>query len=139
MVPAVERLLSKQSLTPVPAAKKPPPAALGSNAPSKPPADEPASGRRKPADVTEGELREALRASRWDLADAAQRLGVSRGSMYLLVERFPGFRTANDLAAEEIARCDREFGGDRARMAERLEVSERALARRMRKIQPPRG
>ncbi|WP_433931668.1 sigma 54-interacting transcriptional regulator [Sorangium cellulosum] len=92
------------------------------------------SGRRRPADVTEQELGDALRASRFDLAAAAERLGVSRASMYLLIERHPRFRTAGDLTPEEIARSHGECGGDVARMAERLEVSERALLRRVREL-----
>ncbi|MDC3957468.1 sigma 54-interacting transcriptional regulator [Polyangium jinanense] len=91
-------------------------------------------GRRKPADVTETELREALRASRWDLASAAEQLGIPRASMYLLIERFPGFRTAGDLDMDEIVRCQEELGGDLRRMAERLEVSARGLARRLREL-----
>ncbi len=126
MIPAVERLLVRQ--------EKPLPITSGIVAATKTPVDESVANRRKPADVTEGELREVLRASRWDLAAAAERLGVSRASIYLLFERFPGFRTASDLDVEEITRCHREFGGDRARMAERFEVSERALARRIREI-----
>ncbi|MDI3287811.1 sigma 54-interacting transcriptional regulator [Polyangium sp. 15x6] len=90
--------------------------------------------RRRPADVTEAELREALRICRWDLAATAERLGISRASLYLLIERFPGFRTAGDLTEQEIAQCHRELGGDLARMAERLEVSERALLRRVREL-----
>ncbi len=129
MIPAVERLLVRQTST-----RKNPVAASESPAPAKTPAENPAAIRRKPADVTEGELREALRVSRWDLAAAAEKLGVSRASMYLLFERIPGFRTASDLDKEQIIRCHRELGGDRARMAERLEVSERALARRIREI-----
>ncbi|WP_437607335.1 sigma 54-interacting transcriptional regulator [Sorangium sp. So ce834] len=92
------------------------------------------ASRRRPAEVTEQELGEALRASRFDLAAAAERLGVSRASMYLLIERHPRFRTAGDVTPEEIVRCHGECRGDVARMAERLEVSERALLRRVREL-----
>ncbi|HVK71139.1 MAG TPA: sigma-54-dependent Fis family transcriptional regulator, partial [Polyangium sp.] len=91
-------------------------------------------GRRKPADVTEAELREVLRTCRWDLAASAGKLGISRASMYLLIERFPGFRVAGALTAQEITQCHRELGGDLARMAEQLEVSEKALLRRVREL-----
>jgi two-component system nitrogen regulation response regulator GlnG len=128
MIPSVERLLSMQS--PPEAAPIAPPEA---RSPDSAPAGA-AVARRRPADVTEPELREALRASRWDLAAAAARLGISRASMYLVIERLPGFRAATDLEVEEIVRWSRELGGDRAKMAERLEVSERGLARRMREL-----
>jgi two-component system nitrogen regulation response regulator GlnG len=84
--------------------------------------------------VGEDELAAALRASRWDLAAAAEQLGISRASIYLLMERYPRFRTAGDLTPEEITRCHEECAGDLGRMAERLEVSERALARRAREL-----
>ncbi|WP_234023613.1 sigma 54-interacting transcriptional regulator [Sorangium cellulosum] len=89
---------------------------------------------RKPADVPEAEVAEALRASRWDLAAAAARLHITRPSLYLLLQRYPGFRTARDLTAEDIRRCHEECGGDVGRMVERLEVSERALRRRLREL-----
>jgi DNA-binding NtrC family response regulator len=125
ITPAIERVLGK------------PPVGLAPEAPVK--VDEAApparfTARRKPAEVSEIELREALRASRWDLASAAERLGIPRASMYLLIERFPGFRTAGDVGPEEVARCHEELGGDLRRMAERLEVSERGLARRLREL-----
>lgn len=90
-----------------------------------------ASKRRRPADVTEKELREALSESRWDLAAAAEQLGISRAAMYLLPERFPWFRTAGDLSEDEIRQCHRVCNGNLQQMAERLEVSERALRRRV--------
>jgi DNA-binding NtrC family response regulator len=153
ITPAVERLLLRQM-----AAAPPPPEPAkasevpkaGAHASDSPPLDEPtpaphattaaappparSAARRKPADVTEGELRETLRACRFDLAAAAEQLGISRASMYLLIERYPGFRTAGNLDEEEIVRCHRELGGDLAKMSERLEVSERALARRVREL-----
>jgi DNA-binding NtrC family response regulator len=92
------------------------------------------SAARKPADVTEEELDQTLRACRWDFAAAAQRLGISRASIYLLIDRYPRFRAAGDLTPEEITRSYREHKGDIARMAEQLEVSERALGRRVREL-----
>ena len=56
--------------------------------------------RRKPSDVSEAELKEALREADWDLKAAADRLGVPRPSMYDLIDRSPSIRTAGDLGAE---------------------------------------
>ncbi|XYI00855.1 sigma 54-interacting transcriptional regulator [Sorangium sp. So ce1128] len=89
---------------------------------------------RKPADVPEAEVAEALRASRWDLSAAAARLNITRPSLYQVLQRSPSFRTARDLTAEEIRRCHEECGGDVGRMVEQLEVSERALRRRLREM-----
>jgi two-component system, NtrC family, nitrogen regulation response regulator GlnG len=97
--------------------------------PSRPPA-----ARRRPAEVTEPELIAALRAHAWDLKAAADHLGIPRASIYDVIERCPNVRTAGDLTPEEIERCHRECGGDLDRMAERLEVSRRALGRRVKEL-----
>jgi two-component system nitrogen regulation response regulator GlnG len=90
--------------------------------------------RRKASGVTETELVEALRACAWDLKPAADRLGIPRSSIYDLIARYPGVRTAGDLQAEEITRCFRECGGDVKKMVERLQVSEQALKRRVKEL-----
>ncbi len=91
-------------------------------------------GRKRPADITEPELIAALRAHAWDLKAAADHLGISRASIYDVVERSPNVRTAGDLSPEEIARCHAACGGDLDRMAEQLEVSRRALGRRVKEL-----
>ena len=76
----------------------------------------------------------ALRLNRWDLKATSEHLRVSRTSLYALVDSSPRVRTAADLTAEEIARSFRECGGDLEAMVERLEVSKRALGRRLREL-----
>jgi two-component system, NtrC family, nitrogen regulation response regulator GlnG len=93
-----------------------------------------ATARRKPSEIPEAEYRDALRRSRWDLALAAECLGISRASMYQLMNRCPGVRSAKSVTKEELVKCHEELDGDLAKMAERLEVSERGLARRMREL-----
>ncbi len=90
--------------------------------------------RRKPAEVTEAELMEALHACTWDLKAVADRLRIPRPSVYALIDRCPGIRTAGDLGADEIARCFRDCGGDLDAMVARLQVSKRALARRVKEL-----
>ncbi|MFP5286963.1 MAG: sigma 54-interacting transcriptional regulator [Thermoanaerobaculia bacterium] len=93
-----------------------------------------AAPRRKPGEVPEGELLAALRAHRWDLQAAAQALRISRTSLYALIEASPNVRKAGDLRSEEIARCWEECGGDLDAMVDRLEVSKKALGRRLREM-----
>jgi len=118
---------------------------LGGGLPVEPPAAAPAvfpagpSGsaaarRRKPADVSEDELLAVLRAHRWRLKSAAEALGISRPSLYVLIERCPVIRKAGDLEVEEIVVCHRECGGDLDLMVERLMVSRDALHRRIREL-----
>jgi two-component system nitrogen regulation response regulator GlnG len=94
----------------------------------------PVSARRKPSDVTDPELLEALRASSWDVKAAAERLGITRPSLYMLIDKSPSLRTAGDLSVEEISACFRECGGDLDAMVRRLEVSKRGLQRRIREL-----
>ncbi|MBF5045005.1 sigma-54-dependent Fis family transcriptional regulator [Aggregicoccus sp. 17bor-14] len=121
-----------QELAQAPSARAPEPAA------PEPAAQEPA--RRKPSDVTEAELLAALRESAWDLKASAARLGISRPSLYDLIDRSPGIRTAGDLSPAELQRAFAECEGDLDRMVQRLEVSRRALTRRLKELAlEPRG
>ncbi len=90
--------------------------------------------RRKPSEVGEEELLEALRASSWDIKAAAERLGITRPSLYELIDKSPRLRTAGDLSPEEVTRCFQECRGDLDAMVRRLEVSKRALQRRLREL-----
>ncbi len=98
---------------------------------SEPREPEEAASRRKPSEVSERELLEALRATSWDLKAAAERLGITRPSLYALIDRSSSLRTAAELSVEEITRCFHECKGDVDAMAQRLEVSKRGLQRRI--------
>jgi DNA-binding NtrC family response regulator len=91
-------------------------------------------GRRRPNDVTEDELLQTLRACRWDLKLTAERLRISRTSLYALVEASPHVRRVADIDPAEIARVYEECEGNPDRMIERLGVSKHALARRLREL-----
>jgi two-component system nitrogen regulation response regulator GlnG len=84
--------------------------------------------------VTEVEVRAALAAEQWDLKAAADRLGVPRSSMYDIIARYPGIRTAGALTTEEIGRAHRECKGNLEEMSRKLEVSKRALQRRVKEL-----
>jgi two-component system nitrogen regulation response regulator GlnG len=101
---------------------------------SHPPHQPAEPGRRKPSEVGEDEILGALRASRWDIKATAERLRISRPSLYNLMESSSKIRKASDLDPAEIARCHRELKGDLDAMAERLEVSKRSLGRRVREL-----
>jgi two-component system nitrogen regulation response regulator GlnG len=98
------------------------------------PPPQPACDRRKPGEVSEDEILEALRAARWDLKAAADRLRISRPSLYNRIESSSRIRKVSDLTTEEIAQCHRDAEGDLDVMSERLEVSRRALGRRVREL-----
>jgi two-component system nitrogen regulation response regulator GlnG len=83
--------------------------------------------------VTEEELAAALREARWDRTAAAAALRVSRTSLYAMIEKSGRFRT-EDVTSEEVSRSWKECDGDVERMVERLEVSERTIRWRLRKL-----
>ncbi|WP_434300976.1 sigma 54-interacting transcriptional regulator [Corallococcus exiguus] len=90
--------------------------------------------RRRPSEIPEAELLTALREGDWDFQAAADRLGIHRTSIYHLIERSPGLRTAGTLGAEELARVHAATGGRLDAMVRTLEVSKRALARRLKEL-----
>ncbi|MCY1020972.1 sigma 54-interacting transcriptional regulator [Pyxidicoccus sp. MSG2] len=98
------------------------------------PGPAPAVPRRKPSDVSPEELLTALREGGWDFQAAADRLGIHRTSVYDLIERVPHLRTAGDLSVEEITRCFHACQGDLDAMVRQLEVSRRALGRRLKEL-----
>jgi two-component system nitrogen regulation response regulator GlnG len=104
-------------------------------APASEPAAEPEpAARRKSTEVSEPELLAALRAHDWDVKKAALHLGLARSSIYDLIERSPSLRLAGDLSVEELTRCFHNCQGNLDKMVKRLEVSKRALNRRLKEL-----
>jgi DNA-binding NtrC family response regulator len=87
---------------------------------------------RTPGEVTDDELVAALIASRWDRKAAAQRLQISRTSLYARAERCPRVRKASEVSPEEITLAHQQCGGDIEGMIDRLGLSRRSLSRRIR-------
>ena len=87
--------------------------------------------KRRAADLHEDEVIAALRACRFQPAAAADALGIPRPSIYDLMKKIPGLRKAADLSREDIDESRRQVGPSLEAMAEHLEVSERALRRRL--------
>ncbi len=115
--PRVRDLFSVPDPVPVPRAETPP---------------EPAY--REPSDISEEELREILRANRWRLQPTARQLGISRSSLYALIEGSSRIRKARDLSRAEIEDCSRACGGRLERMVEVFEVSKQGLKMRMKEL-----
>jgi len=88
----------------------------------------------RPADITEDELVDALCAHRWDIKSTAAALGISRTSLYKLMETSDRVRPAGQLDVDEIRACHRELGGDLDAMVDRLRVSKSALRRRIQEL-----
>ncbi|MCG8460495.1 MAG: hypothetical protein MI919_29790, partial [Holophagales bacterium] len=86
---------------------------------------------RKPEEVGEDELRTTLAAHRWEPAATAEALGVSRATLYRMIDETPSIRKAAELGREEIEAALERSGGKLDATAAELEVSLRGLKRRL--------
>ena len=104
--------------------------------PRLPPADpgSPARGRRRLEDIGEDQLILTLRRHGWQPAAAATDLGISRTSLYSMMQKSSRIRQANELTSAEIEGALASCDGDTAKAAARLEVSEQGLKRQMREL-----
>ncbi len=129
VTPAVERLLAET------------PTSVSVVARRAVPAPQAAARRRRGSEIPDAEVLTALREHRFDLQAAATALGISRPSLYERIAAHPTLRTAVDLTPNEITEAFTDCDGDLDRMVDRLEVSPRALGRRLREmgLLPPRG
>jgi len=128
--PQIERLLREASASPEPAGP-----AASQPAPARPARKRAAAGTyRVPSEVSAEEVLAALRDSDWEVKPAAERLGISRPSLYVLMRKIPGLRKAADLSRAEILEERTQCGGNLAATAQRLEVSRSGLLLRMKQL-----
>ena len=86
---------------------------------------------RKPKDIDGESLFHELQQNDWDIKATAEALGISRGSVYTLIEKTPGLCKASDLGLSAIQTALNENSQDVVATAQALRVSLRALRRRM--------
>ena len=90
------------------------------------------AGRVRSAPPSDTRIREAMAAARWEIAEAARELQISRQTLYRRIEAIPELRVAADIGGAEIESVYRECKGDIDEAALRLQVSRAALRRRWR-------
>jgi transcriptional regulator of acetoin/glycerol metabolism len=76
----------------------------------------------------------ALEANHWQIGRTAAELGISRTTLYAVMERSGRAVKARDLDREQIAAAGERTGGDVEQMAAELRVSVRALRLRIREL-----
>ncbi len=86
---------------------------------------------RSPKEISEEELVSTLRAHRWHPGASARELGISRASLYLLIDRCPRTRKASDLSRGQLEEAHKRCHGKLEAMVDELEVSIGGLKRRM--------
>ncbi len=135
--PAIERLLA--TAVPVVAPPSTPSSTEPSSevAASQPSATVPdRAARRTDLDtISNDRLIDTLRRNRFKVAAAARELGISKTSLYQLMERCDQIRKAKDLTAAQIRKAQQACSGDVKAMAEKLEVSTRGLKLRMTELE----
>lgn len=95
---------------------------------------DPAQVQRKPNSVSREELLDALKVCRFELQATAKALGISRASVYQLIQRYPGVRTAQDVSEEDIRKSYETHRADTEKMMWDLEVSQIGLRRRLKSL-----
>ena len=88
--------------------------------------------RRKPSELSEAELLAALNRNGWYLQGTAQALGISRTSLYQLLETQPAIRRPDRIAQHEIVQALARSGGDLEACAALLQTPTEALRRHLR-------
>ncbi len=91
----------------------------------------PATDLTAPEDISQADLIAALRAYRWSAAAAGRHLGVSKNTIYQLMDACPDIAIADELEDRELLQLKRQYRADVHLMAEALEMSRRGLQRRM--------
>ena len=129
--PTVERLLDEA--VPERLTHAGSPAAMSATSTTGGQTPEPGPGRR-PDEINEAELRAALKASQWRPFAAARRLGISRGSIYDLMEKSPSIRNASDLSKDEVEDALDRADGSVEEASLELEVSSLGLRRRLKQL-----
>ena len=88
--------------------------------------------RKTLADISAQEVLQAMDDNAWYIQGAARSLGISRPSMYKLLEAHPQIRRVEEIAAEEVRRVLDACAGDIEDCAARLRTPAEALRRQLR-------
>jgi two-component system nitrogen regulation response regulator GlnG len=127
--PQLEQLVR---LTPAPAGSAARLAPAAEAAPA--PAAAPDTPRRKPSGITDAEVLQAMAANEWNIQAAARDLGISRPTMYKLLDAHREIRWAERIPADEIERGLAACAGDVGRCAEVLRTPTESLRREVRRL-----
>jgi two-component system nitrogen regulation response regulator GlnG len=90
--------------------------------------------RKKPSHLSVHDVLAAMENSYWNVQGAADALGISRPSMYKLLEENPQIRAPEKIPTEEIRQAMLSCGGDPERCASLLKTPCEALRRHVRAL-----
>ena len=95
---------------------------------------EPAAPRRKPSELDDGDVLDAMAGNDWNIQAAARALGISRPTMYKLLDAHREIRWAERIPAAEIDAALAACAGDVARCAALLMTPTESLRREVRRL-----
>ena len=84
-----------------------------------------------PGELSDDAVLEALRRHAWKTTATADALGISRTTLYALIDRSSRIRKARDVPRDELVACLEACGHDLSAAAAKLEVSKRGLQLRL--------
>jgi len=90
--------------------------------------------RRKPSELTDTDVLDAMAGNDWNIQAAARALGISRPTMYKLLDVHAEIRWAERIPADEIERALAACDGDVARCAVALKTPTESLRREVRRL-----
>jgi two-component system nitrogen regulation response regulator GlnG len=90
--------------------------------------------RRKPSELTDADVLDAMAGNDWNIQAAARALGISRPTMYKLLDAHGEIRWAERIPAAEIEQALEACGGDVARCAVVLKTPTESLRREVRRL-----
>ena len=89
---------------------------------------------KRPQDLTEEEILDALRKTGFRRAAAADLLGIARSSLFQILAATPSLQPSRELSREELQAVFERHGGDVAGAAAELQISEHGLKLRLRAL-----
>jgi len=98
------------------------------------PAGPASRARRKPSELDDADVLDAMAGNDWNIQAAARALGISRPTMYKLLDAHRGIRWAERIPAAEIGAALAACGGDVARCAALLKTPTESLRREVRRL-----
>jgi two-component system nitrogen regulation response regulator GlnG len=103
-------------------------------APAAPAAPRTAPPRRKPSELGDAEVLQAMADNDWNIQAAARGLGISRPTLYKLLDAHGEIRWAERIPAAEIQRALAACAGDVGRCAAVLRTPTESLRREVRRL-----
>jgi two-component system nitrogen regulation response regulator GlnG len=100
---------------------------------------EPATPRRKPSELDDADVLDAMAGNDWNIQAAARALGISRPTMYKLLDAHREIRWAERIPAAEIDAALAACAGDVARCAALLKTPTESLRREVRRLRDAAG